>query len=175
MSQITASTFERAVAQYFGPIAGEHGWPVTRQRPGVYEILSDYFAMRIRFEVGAHRKSINATLIPTNQMPGDIENCGQGELGIAVVAGYNGMSIEYIPWDQTEEGLFEEARHMANMVKQFGLPYLLGQKSDWGNVRKFIDNKSQESAEEVKKYRFPASVQKRWHLPPPPTEAPDKK
>src|SRR5216684_7123154 len=83
---ICIETFEQAVARYFEPIAREQDWPLIRPRQDVYEIPSPYFVMRIRYWVGAHTKSINATLIPIEEMPGDIENGGQGELGIAVVA-----------------------------------------------------------------------------------------
>lgn len=170
MGDITHGTFERAVARYFEPIARQHRWPFIRTSAQLYEIPSPHFVMRIRFNIGAHAKSINATLIPTKELPGDVEDGGHGELGVAVIAGFNGVPIEYIPWDATEEGLFKEAQHVSNMAQQFALPYLLGQKSDWESIKKFICRKADESVKEVKKYRFPRRVQKRWHLPPPNNE-----
>lgn len=139
---------------------------LIRQNPHLYEIRTAHFVMRIRFETGAHRKSINATLIPASEMPGDIEKGGHGELGVVVVAGYNGLPIDYIPWAQTEEGLFEEAQYRANMAREYGLPYLLGQKSDWERVKEYINEKIEERSKEIRKFKFPPNVQKRWHLPP---------
>jgi len=164
MSKITLDTFVHAVAKYFEPIAKEHTWPLVHQTPNLYEITTPHFIMRIRFDVGAHTKSINATLIPANQMPGDIEN-GKGELGIGLIAGYNGMPIEYIPWDATESGFEEQAQHISNMVKQYALPYLLNQRSDWNEITEFLRKKNEQSMTEIKKYKFPQNVQKRWHLP----------
>src|SRR3954451_12811794 len=101
-------------------------------------------------------------------MPGDIGTVDQEELGIAVIAGYNGMSTEYIPWEQSEKGLFEEAQYLASMVKEFGVPYLLGQKLDWEKVQEYIRAEVEKEVQKIRKYRYPACVQKRWHLPPPP-------
>jgi len=170
MSQITIEDFEQAVARYFVPIAQEHGWSCIRRAPTVYEIPSPHFVMRIRFDVGAHRRSINALLLPKDQMPGDIENGGEGELGIAVIAGYNGVTIESIPWDwdQNKNGLLGQAQYVAAMVREHGLPYLTGKKSDWPNVVEFISKRIEERSEHLRKIKFPPNVQKRWHLPPPP-------
>ncbi len=168
MSSITIETFKQAVARYFEPITREHGWPLIRRGEDVYETPSPYFVMRIRFHVGAHAKSINATLIPIDQMPGNIAGGGCGELGVGVIAGYNGVEIKHIPWENTAEGLFEEAQHVANMVKTYAIPYLLGQKFDWSEVNVYLQNIIAKDLETIRGYKFPPSVQERWHLPPPP-------
>lgn len=165
---IWIETFERAVARYCEPIARDHDWPLIRLRENVYEIPSPHFVMRVRFDVGAHTKSINATMIPTEQMPGDVENGDSGELGVAVIAGYNGISIEYIPRKATEEGFYEQAQYVSDMAKTFGVPYLLGDKSDWNSVKNYIQEKINADAEKISNYKFPPNVQKRWHLPPSP-------
>jgi hypothetical protein len=131
--------------------------------------------MQIYFDVGAHRKSINAALIPVGHTPIDIDTTGRGKLGIAVIAGYNGVKIQYIPWEQTERGFFEQAQYVANMVATFGVPYLLGQKSDWNDVCEYIAGKIEERTEGIKQYRFPQNVQKRWHLPPPTKQGSNEK
>jgi hypothetical protein len=174
MSEITVETFERAVTQYFEPIAREHNWPLIRGTAELYEIPSPHFVMRIRYSVGAHAKSIYATLIPANEMPGNIEQGGRGELGVAVIAKYNGVPIEYIPWDNIEEGMFGEAKYVADMATEFAIPYMLGQKSDWDEVKAYIARDTEKALEKIKSYKFPAFVQKRWHLPPPPKERGDK-
>lgn len=167
MSRITLKTFEQAVGRYFEPIAKEHGWPLIRRGDNVYETTSPFFVMRIRFDIGAHTKGINATLVPTDQASRDIGSGGGGELGVGVLAGYNGVEIKYIPWEQTETGFFAEAQNVAEMMKTYGVPYLLGQKSDWNNVKDYIQGRIKERAKEIKQYEFPPNVQKRWHLPPP--------
>ena len=75
------------------------------------------------------------------------------------------MPIEYIPWDATESGFEEQAQHISNMVKQYALPYLLNQRSDWNEITEFLRKKNEQSMTEIKKYKFPQNVQKRWHLP----------
>jgi hypothetical protein len=174
MGKITIATFEQAVGRYFDPIASEHGWPLIRRGEDVYETASPYFVLRIRFHVGAHAKSINATLIPIDQMPGDVAGGGCGELGVGVIAGYNGAEIKYIPWENTVQGLFEEAQHVANLVRQFGLPYLLGQRSDWNKVKEYVGKEKEKYLEKLRGYKFPPFVQKRWHLPPPPKDGSTK-
>ena len=175
MSQVTLDTFQKAVISHFEPIARELGKPLIRSKPDLYEIFSQDFVMRIRFHVGAHTKSINATLTPTNQRLDDVDSGAteKGELGVAVIAGYNGIPIEYIPWEGTEEGFLGQTQYVANMARQYGLPYLLGKKSDWNSVKEYIEEQIKERAEEIKQYKFLPGVQKRWNLPPPQGE--DKK
>jgi hypothetical protein len=165
VSPITIDLFKKAVAQYFEPIAHENNLPLVRPGEKLYEIPSIHFVMRIRFDVGAHTKSINATLIQSHQMPGDIEEGCLDELGVGVIAGYNGVEVRYVPWEQTEEGFLQQAKAIAIQAKQFAVPYLLGQKSDWNYVRAYIQEKIDEDVERIKAYKFPPNVQKRWHLP----------
>ena len=167
MGQITIGTFERAVARYFEPIGQEHGWRMTRRTDNLYEVFAGRFVMRIRFEIGAHRKGINATLIPLDVLPGDVERGGCGELGVSVIAGYNDVDIQYIPWEQDEKGFFEQAEYFADLTRRFGVPYLLGQKSDWDGVKNYIEARIDERKKEIREVRFPSFLQKRWHLPGP--------
>jgi hypothetical protein len=52
------------------------------------------------------------------------------------------------------------------LAKTYAIPYLLGAKSDWDKVQAYIAEKIRKTAEEIKQYKFPPRVQKRWHLPP---------
>jgi len=164
MSQITEKTFDDAVARFFEPIAREHGWPLIHIIQEMYEVSTSYFIMRIHFDVGAHRKSIYASFLPKEDMLKKSEH-ERRELGVLVIAGYNGVPIEFIPWDQTESGFFAQAQYMADMVKEFGLPYLLGQKSDWDEVEEDLRKEKEKTSYKAKGYIFSSRVQKRWHLP----------
>lgn len=167
MSEITIKTFERSVAEYFEPLAREHGWPLARLREDVYGISSSYFTMRVCYEVGAHAKGLNATLLPSNKIPGCSRKEADRELGVRVIAGYNGVDIGYVSREQTESEFFEEAKYVAELARRFAVPYLIGEKKDWGKVQDYLDKLIAEGVEKIKSYKFPPFVQKRWHLPPP--------
>jgi hypothetical protein len=165
MNQITLTTFEQAVAQYFAPLARDNHWVLIRVSDEIFEIQSPLFVMQIRFGVGMHTRNIDTVLIPANQNQ-EMVNAGKGSFGVLAIAGYNGVDMEIMPKRQTEAGFLEYAKYVANYAKQFGLPYMLGQKSDSEKVREFWHNKSEEELEKIRGYRFPPNVQKRWHLPP---------
>jgi hypothetical protein len=164
MSEITINTFEEAVAGYFEPLAREFELPLIRAKENLYEIASRWFIMRISFGIG-HGRSILATLSPSGKSSTPDLN-DRNEFGIAVVAGYNGMEMQTRPVGTTEE-FFNQAQYVADMARTFGIPYLLGQKSDWNDVKEYIEEKIEREAEGIKKLKFPPNVQKRWHLPPP--------
>jgi hypothetical protein len=165
MNQITRATFEQAVAQYFGPLAGDNHWPLIRVSDEIFEIRSPLFVMQIRFGIGMHSRNIDTVLIPANQNL-EMVKAGKGSFGVLAIAGYNGVDMEIMPKRQTEAGFLEYAEYVANCAKQFGLPYMLGQKSDCENVREYWRNESEKELEKIRGYKFPPNVQKRWHLPP---------
>jgi hypothetical protein len=165
MSEFSPRTFEIAVARFFQPIAAEYGWQMIRCGSDAYEIVSPHAVMRVDYFQGQHTRSMNLRLRPQGQLHGSTE-----ETGVWPIAGYNGSPFEYIPWDQTAEGFLQEAEYMANMAREFCLPYLLGQKNDWEAVREYWRQETEKDLEKIKGYRFPPNVQKRWHLPPPPSD-----
>jgi hypothetical protein len=169
MSEFTLSTFEQAIALYFEPIAREHGLQLVRCGDDAYEIRSPYCVMRLSFHEGGHTRSMNAILS---------RNAGEtsgSNIGVWPIAGYNGVNIkQYIPREKTAEGFFAEAEYVSKMVKTFCVPYLLGEKSDWDQVREYWRKESEKELEKIKGYKFPPNVQKRWHLPPPNDEKPAK-
>lgn len=98
---------------------------------------------------------------------------GKCGFGLLAVAGYNGVNLDILPQEDTEDGLMKYADYLAGQTKRFGLPYLLGQKTDADAVREYWRMESEKELEKIKGYRFPPSVQKRWHLPPPPSDEKD--
>jgi hypothetical protein len=123
--------------------------------------------MRIRFWAGMHSKNIDAVLVPAKHQP---ETTEQEEvvIGIIAIAGYNGIDMDIFPQQQTEDGFMDYARYIAGMAERFGIPYMLGERSDADKVRDYWRTKSEEELEKIRGYKFPSQVQKRWHLPPPP-------
>lgn len=162
--QPTVETFRAAVMRYFDPIAKEHGWPLIYTAKDLFEIPSSCFVMRIHFGVG-HGRSISVTLKPKqNHALGedDIEN----ELGLAVVTSFGGITMLTRQVSTVAE-FFMQAEYVASMANRFAVPYLLGKKADWEEVKKFIQRKIEQEQSKIKKVHFPPFVQKRWHLPPP--------
>lgn len=164
METITLETFDSAVSRYFEILAQKLELRLDRLKDGFYEIPSPYFTMRIRFEIG-HRKSISATLFPTKERPANLDDKIR-ELGVAVFAGYNGEDMHTKPVSTVEEFL-QLAELTAKMAERFCVPYLLGQKNDFEQVKEYVDKLIEESGIRQKKWSFPKNVQKRWHLPPP--------
>jgi hypothetical protein len=170
MSQITSETFEQAVMRYFEPISKAHEWSLVRKNADIYEMQSPHFTMQIRFGVGMHSKNIDAILVPAIQnVKAGIEKSG-GSFGVLAIAGYNGVTMEINPRQQTEDGFFEYTKYVATMAEHYGVPYMLGQKSDSAKVINYWRKESEIELEKIKGYKFAPSVQKRWHLPPPSKE-----
>lgn len=165
---ICLATFEQAVIRHFEPIAREHNWPLIRRSDDTFEIESPFCVMRLSLHEGAHSRSLNAHLFPISSELS--ESSGpEGGTGVWPIAGYNGFDIkQYIPRGKSTEEFFSEAEYVSNVVKTYCIPYLLGQKSDWDDVREYWRKESEKELEKIRAYKFPPNVQKRWHLPPPP-------
>jgi hypothetical protein len=164
MSQITKGVFGQAITRHFEPIAREYGLELMRVSDDTYEIPSSHFVISIRFGVG-HGRSISATLKRSCRTPVG-ESDDKDELGVAVIAGFNGVEMQTRPVNTIEE-FFEQTRYVAEMTNTFFGPYIFGQKSDFDKVKKYIEEKIERRANELKQLKFPPSVQKRWHLPKP--------
>jgi len=166
METINADTFHKSVTRCFEPIARERGWPLVHTSEDTCEIQASHLNLKIRFRIGRHSRNIDAVLVDPRLGRGNPNS----ELGIFAIAAYNGVNIQFLPSEQTEQGFYDYAQYVAEMTRTFGLPYLLGQKGDWNAVREHWLRETDKEIERIKNYSYPPSVQKRWHLPPPPEQ-----
>jgi len=51
------------------------------------------------------------------------------------------------------------------MAEKFCAPYLLGQKNDFENIRRYVGRRIEESGIMEKKWNFPKNVREEWKLP----------
>jgi hypothetical protein len=130
-------------------------------RDGVYDIPSQHFIMRIRLDTG-HRRGLNVILRPASFREFD-ENKPGIQLGIACFIEFRGENPQDTFIDVSmDEDFFERARLLAIAAEQYALPYLLGQSKDWEAINEMVERKTLEDVEEIKKYRFPKNVRKKW-------------
>ena len=127
---------------------------MKKLRDGIYQIAGRDFAMRIRQGTG-HRKDFVVTLAPKVSLPDDLDDLSQ-EIGLGVVAEYNGKPLQVRDDYQRE---FEEAAKTAETLL---VPYLLETKTDFEEIRHFVECKVEESGIRTKKYHFPPNVREEW-------------
>lgn len=160
MSNIPSSAFDDAVARFFEPLAHRSNLPIQKLFDGIYEIAGQSFAMRIRRGIG-HRKGILVTLLPTrDRYYDDLENI-RGELGLGNFVEFNNEQLTESGID-TPEGYLQEAEKLAKSAERFLVPYLLGTRSDFIEVKEHVRKRGEEALREVKKYQFPRNVREEW-------------
>jgi len=155
----TFEGFDKVVADVFRTLAVRSKSELRRIGEGVYEIEGHEFTTRIRRGTG-HRKNILVTISPTTEKPTNLADLS-GEIGLSVVAKFHGEKLTELSFDDEKEYL-EYARNLANSAQKVLLPYLLGLRSDFSQIKEFVAKNAEESAEEVSKYRFPKNVRKEW-------------
>lgn len=159
MKDMNDSDFDDAAVRFFGPLAVRANSSLQKLREGIYQIAGMAFVVRIRRGTG-HRKDFVVTLSPKKSGAEDLDDLS-GEIGLAVIAEYHGRPLQMRELDSKKDWLlaFEEATHAAEM---FCLPYLVGEQTDLQGVRRFIEQKVEESGITTKKYHFPPNVREEW-------------
>jgi tetratricopeptide (TPR) repeat protein len=61
-----------------------------------------------------------------------------------------------------KEDYLKGAENLARATEQFILPYLLGRRSDYAELRDFVEKQASKASSEVIDYRLPKSVRKEW-------------
>jgi hypothetical protein len=151
--------FDEAVARFFAPVATRLGLPVQRIAVGVHEVSSPWFIMRVRLHTGHHR-GLNVLLRPASQREFD-ENEPGTELGIGNFAQFAGEDWNE-PLIETDSGFMDRAESLASAAERHLAPYLLGQKNDFSAVQEMVSERTRIAVEQIKKYRFPRNVRKKW-------------
>lgn len=159
MSKPTTSTFNKAVARSFAPLAGDAKLAIQQLGDGIYEVPGKDFTMRIRMGTG-HRKDILVTMLPTAERPADNDDLCK-EIGLGVVAEFAGASLTELPIE-TEEEYLHSADYLAAAADTLLLPYLLGTRNDFAELKRFVAARSAKAVGEIPDYRFPKNVRKEW-------------
>ena len=116
--------------------------------------------MRIRRGVG-HRKGILITLLPKQDLYYDhLENI-HNELGLGNFVEFNNERLIESPIETTEDYILE-AEKLAKVAEQYVIPYLLGAKTDFIEVKEYTEKRSAAAVREIKKYYIPRNVRKEW-------------
>ena len=146
--------FDDAVARFFQPFSERAGFPIRKLRNGMYEISGNEFVIRIRRGTG-HREDFIITLAPKKSLPSDLDDLGH-EIGLNVIAEYNGQQLQE---SDDYQGQFSEGARIAELLL---MPYLLGSKTDFEEIQRFVESKVEESGIRTKKYHFPKNVREEW-------------
>lgn len=159
MKKPDLKTFDVAIAKSFAPIANHLKLQVRKLAEGVYEIESREFTVRIRHGTG-HRKDILITFLPTAERPIDVGDLSK-EIGLGVVVRFNGETLSDMQFD-TEDEYLRYARDLAEAVKKYLVPYLLGLRTDFPEIKEFVAANAEKAVNEISGYRLPKNVRKEW-------------
>ena len=156
-----SNLFEKAVKQYFEPMARKYNFPLIRVRDGVYDILSPCFIMRIRLHTG-HARGLNVILREASLREFD-EKQPFIQYGIGCFMEFcgEGLPDTFISVNSDSDFL-KQARLLAEVADRFGIPYLLGQGKDFDAIKKICKEKADEQRSKIEGYHFPKNVRKEW-------------
>jgi len=83
------------------------------------------------------------------------------EIGLGVLAEYCGRPLP-VREIVSEQDLVSALTDILEVADRFCLPYLLGEKLDISDVKRFIERKIAASGVETKKYSLPKKVREEW-------------
>jgi hypothetical protein len=161
MLEASTNIFDQGVARFFKPLAESIKLPLRKPKEGIYEIAGSTFTMRIRRGIG-HSRDFLICLSEKGTRPEAvaIDDLG-GETGLGVIVEFYGekLGVHALHTDEGYLNAFEEA---AKAAEKFCVPYLLDLRSNFGEVRDFVERKIEASGARMKEYRFPPNVRKEW-------------
>ena len=159
MSELDATVFDRAAMKAFSPLAVNAKLTMEALGGGVYEVQGKEFTMRIRRGTG-HARDILVTVLPTGERPADHDDMSK-EIGLGVVAEFGGQCLSELPFD-TEEECQCSAVYLANEADKLIMPFLLGTRNDFGELKEFVAARVEAAQRDLPDYRFPKNVRKEW-------------
>jgi hypothetical protein len=157
MAQISGIYFDDAVTRIFMPIAARGGLELRKLRSGIYQIAGEDFVVRIRLGIG-HFKDVLITLAPSTAVSLDLDHRTE-EIGLNNIADYYDVAV---PRQDTfsAEGFYSSLTRVAEITEMLCMPYLLGQKSDYAEIRAFVDRKIERDKKQWG--RWPSNVREEW-------------
>lgn len=159
MRNPTTATFDQAVAHHFAPLAVNAKLAIQHLCDGAYEVQGKEFIMRIRRGTG-HRKDILVTLLQSAERPAENDDLSK-EIGLGVVAQFYGEKLEEASLDTQEEYL-RSAGSLAEAAGRLLFAYLIGDRTDFAQLKNFATARSGKAVSEIPDYRFPKNVRKEW-------------
>ena len=157
MAEISVTHFGDAVTAVFQPLADRAGFELRKLRSDIYEIAGENFILRIRQGTG-HFKDVLVTLAPSTEASLDLDYL-TGEIGLNNIAEYHRLTV---PEQDicSVEGFYSSLGRLAKVTETVCMPYLLGQKSDYGKIRAFVDSKIEDARKQWGP--FPSNVREEW-------------
>src|SRR4051812_42579460 len=157
MPQISGLYFDDAIASVFKPVADRAGLELQKLPLGIYQIAGGAFVLRMRRGIG-HLKDVLITLAPSTEAPRDLDHLTR-EIGLNNIAEYYGLTV---PEQDTfsVEGFYFSLRRVAEITEKVCMPYLLGQKSDYADIRAFVDRKIEEGKKQWGPW--PPNIREEW-------------
>ena len=147
------------VTTFFAPFVANTKLAIEELGEGIHEVQSKKFIMRIRRGTG-HRNDILVTILATAERPANNDDLSK-EIGLAVLAEFRGETLAESPFD-TEEAYLRAAAELARAAEKLILPYLLGHRTDFTDLKKFVAARAEKALREIPDYRFPKNVRKEW-------------
>ena len=157
MTQVSGECFDDAVISIFKPVAHRAGLKLQKLRSGIYEIAGRDLVLRLRLGKG-HFKDVLITLAPSTEAPRDLDHL-TGEIGLNVIAEYHGLTAP----DQdtlSVKSFYSSLQRIAELTETLCVPYLLGQKSDYQEIRSFVDRKIESDTKQWGPWPF--NVREEW-------------
>lgn len=146
------------MTRYFEPLARRINLPLRKVKDGIYEMSGANFVLHIRCGIG-HSRDFLVTLAEKKSIVKPVEELSG--LGLGVIVEFNGEKLGPFTF-HTREGYLRAFEDEAKAAEQFAVPYLLGRRSNFGEIREFIDRKIEASGIPKKKYHLPPNVREEW-------------
>ena len=150
--------FDESIVTFYKPVADRAGLELQKLRSGIYQIAGASFILRLRQGIG-HKKDLLVTMAPMTTSPRDLDDLS-GEIGLPLVVEYNGVEVPHEDISSTV-GFYSNPQRVADAIEQFCIPYLLGRKTDFDELRSFVDRKIDAAAWKPP-YNFPPNVREEW-------------
>jgi hypothetical protein len=157
----TKAEFEAAVSATFAPLAERHNLKLSKVADGVFIIAGSRFNLRIRAGIGHDKRDFHVTLAPVASMSDDPYDFVQDEIGLAMVAKFQGHQMQTID-HSSADGYRTAFEYAARTTENVCLPYLTGDRDDFDDLKRFVEAEIQASGIRSKKYRFPKNVREEW-------------
>jgi hypothetical protein len=157
MTQISGIYFDDAVTSLFKQVADRSRLELQKLPSGIYQIAGGGFVLRMRLGLG-HLKDVLVTLAPVTEVPRDLDHL-TGEIGLNNIAEYYGLAVP----DQdtfSVKGFYSSLRRVAEIAETVCMPHLAGQKSDYADIRAFVDRKIETTRKQWGPW--PSNVREEW-------------
>lgn len=150
--------FDEGVVRFFEPLAKRNNLSLQKVKSGIYELAGSQFVLHIRRGIG-HSRDFLVTLAEKKSITKPVEELSG--LGLGVILNFYGEKLGTHKL-HTSEGYLIAFDEAAQAVDKYCVPYLLGHRSNYGEILEFSAQKIEASGLMRKKYHFPPKVREEW-------------